>query len=495
MKKIYRYFFAAIAIASAAACAEQMEDNSTLGTQNAPAEFAQMTISASLGEVTKTTYEDQSVLWEGTESITVFSKGSEGTPQEFDMTWCSEDKAEAAFSGLADLNAETYYAVYPHSATNACTAEGVLTVNIPSAQTAVAGGFASGANVSVAAWQKSDFESEGNIIFNNVCTLLSFGFETDADAVLTQSVTVRMKDETGYINIAGNVSVSYNPEGDLVVSEGTTDNIVLTAPTGGFVKGVTYYVLVAPVGQIAEMELTYTHTDGTTTCTRKNSNIIASLSRSTLVPLDIIPVAYDNLPQEDFQVTVDFTAGWPFEEDIVPVAQQKASQVDGNWFVGYMYTLKDYELKDDEGNTIATLSGLKSGISVGKHATGYVHHTPSAGGVKSLYFYKEGVEETTQANYVGLITFPKIEGRYMKSVMGYHNSQGAAKWCPADGWPVIGNNQTSSSSYEPNTEYTYNFPIKTVPITLETVYQFRIRSYNFNLTKFTVTYSKNIPTK
>ena len=494
MKKIYRYFFAAIAIASAASCAEQMEDNSALGTQNAPADFAQMTISASLGEVTKTTYDNQRVLWEGTESITVFSKGSEDTPTEFAMNWCSEDNTKASFTGLADLNAESYYAVYPHSATNACTAEGVLTVEIPAQQTAVAGGFASGANVSVAAWQNAEMSSENDIIFNNVCSLLSFGFETDADAILTKSVTVKMKDETGYINIAGNVSVSYNPEGDLVVSEGTTDNIVLNAPEGGFAKGVTYYVLVAPVGQIAEMELTYTHTDGTTTCKRKNSNIIASLSRSTLVPLDIIPVAYDNLPQDDFQVTVDFTAGWPFVEDIVPVAQQKTSQVDGNWYVGYMYTLKDYELKDDEGNTVATLSGLKSGVSVGKSATGYTYLEDET--VRSLYFYDSSKSEDVvgNANYVGLITFPKIEGRYMKSVEAYHNSVSAASWCPADGWPIIGKNETSSS-YNPGSKYTYNFPIKTNPTTLETVYQFRIRCYNFKLTKFTVTYSKNIPTK
>ena len=183
MKKIYRYFFAAIAIASAASCAEQMEDNSALGTQNAPADFAQMTISASLGEVTKTTYDNQNVLWEGTESITVFSKGSEGTPQEFDMTWCSEDKAEAAFSGLADLNAESYYAVYPHSATNACTAEGVLTVEIPAQQTAVADGFASGANVSVAAFARDD----ESVIFKNVCALIAFAFDTE-DALIEDCI-------------------------------------------------------------------------------------------------------------------------------------------------------------------------------------------------------------------------------------------------------------------------------------------------------------------
>ena len=241
-------------------------------------------------------------------------------------------------------------------------------MKIPAEQTAVAGGFASGANVSVAAWQKSALESEENVIFNNVCTLLSFGFETDADAILTQSVTVKMKSETGYINIAGNVSVNYNPEGDLVVSEGTTDSIVLTAPTGGFVKGQTYYVLVAPVGQIAEMELTYTHTDGTTTCTRKNRNIVASLSRSALVPLETIPVAYDDLPQKDFEVVVDFSS-YPFNE---PIELEQTASWAETPIAEKIHTFKKYTFQNEytiNGVKVDRTFGIE--LAVGKDITGY----------------------------------------------------------------------------------------------------------------------------
>ena len=72
------------------------------------------------------------------------------------MSDCSEDKTKASFTGIADLAADRYLAVYPHSAENSCTSEGTLSVNIPSEQTAVADGFASGANVAVASFAKGD---------------------------------------------------------------------------------------------------------------------------------------------------------------------------------------------------------------------------------------------------------------------------------------------------------------------------------------------------
>ena len=473
MKKIYRYFFAAIAIASAASCAEQMEDNSVLGTQNAPADFAQMTISASLGEVTKTTYKDQSVLWEGTESITVFSKGSEGTPQKFGMTWCSENKAEAAFSGLADLNAETYYAVYPHSATNACTAEGVLTVEIPAQQTAVAGGFASGANVSVAAFARDD----ESVIFNNVCSLLSFGFETDADAVLTKSVTVKVKkNATEYFGIAGNVSVNYNPEGALVVSEGTKDSIVLTAPTGGFAKGVTYYVLVAPVGQIAEMELTYTHTDGTTTCTRKNSNIIAALSRSTLVPLETIPVAYDNLPQEDFEVTIDFTGAWPLLPACKAIADQSTSSSNR-----------------DQYNLVYQNLELPMLLYKGNNGTGYVHETG-----KGLKY--EGTTDKTQIG--GALHLPAMPGRYVNKVVcqytlpaGYPQISEMIRYY--EGSVKLGFIASEAVTEDTKKEYAIEMPIvisdKTYGVRMSPDLRINPRYANFYYRKVIITYTKNKP--
>ena len=91
MKRIYRYIFAAIAIASAAACAEQMEDNQLVQGQPS-AGLSTMTFSASIEEniVSKTTYNNQSVLWEATDAITVFSMGESVKSSDFTVTTLAE---------------------------------------------------------------------------------------------------------------------------------------------------------------------------------------------------------------------------------------------------------------------------------------------------------------------------------------------------------------------------------------------------------------------
>ena len=479
MKKIYRYIFAAVAIASAASCAEQIDNDKVPGGQ-ASADLGTMTISASMDAVTKTTYKDQNVLWEGSEKITVFSKGTETAPTAFEMDWCSEDKTKASFTGVADLNAESYYAVYPHSASNACTAEGVLTVEIPAEQTAIAGGFASGANVSVAAWQNADMSSENDVIFNNVCSLLSFGFETDADAVLTKSVTVKMKNDTGYINIAGNVSVNYSPDGDLVVSEGTAESIVLNAPTGGFAKGETYYVLVAPVGSIAEMELLYTHTDGTTTCTKKNSNIIASLSRSALVPLDIIPVAYDDLPQEDFEVKIDFTQGWPFSPTCVE------------------YDTVNTLISNDTGsdNYIFQYNGLKLPVrlSWGGYSgdTGYLYDNGA------LTFVSRKNSGTTKGDYDysncgGYIQIPSVPDRYLRKInitIGDYTGATADLFILCKGTGL--NDVTTVHRDSSKKRLEFSLPYGNYGKTISDNYSFRLRKGNVPIQTMVMTYSKNI---
>ena len=476
MKRIYRYIFAAIAIASAVACAEQLENNQVSGGQTS-AELGTMTISTSVDAVTKTIYKDQGIYWEGAEQITVFSKGSETAPTAFEMNRCSEDKKKASFTGIADLNAESYYAVYPHSTANTCTADGTLTVNIPTAQTAVADGFASGANVAVAAWQKSDLALDEDIIFNNVCTLLSFGFETDADAVLTKSVTVKVKkNATEYFGIAGNVSVNYNPEGALVVSEGKADSIVLNAPEGGFAKGVTYYVLVAPVGKIAEMELIYTHTDGTTTCTKKNSNIIASLSRSALVPLDIIPVAYDDLPQEDFEVTIDFTGAWPLLPACKAIADQSTSSSNR-----------------DQYNLVYQNLELPMLLYKGNNGTGYVHEIGK--GLK----YK-GTTDKTQIG--GALHLPAMPGRYVNKVVCQYT-------LPADypeisemiryyeGSAKLGFIASEAVAEDTKKEYAIEMPIvisgKTYGVGMSPDLRINPRYANFYYRKVIITYTKNKP--
>lgn len=498
MKKIYRYFFAAIAIASTAACAEQMEDNSALGTQNAPADFAQMTISASLGEVTKTTYKDQSVLWEGTESITVFSKGSEDTPTEFEMTDCSGDKTSATFAGLANLNAESYYAVYPHSATNACTSAGVLTVNIPAQQTAVAGGFASGANVSVAAFARDDEP----VIFKNVCALIAFAFDTEDEAENTAKVTFKVKNAASeFIGIAGNVTVSFDSKGEPVVSSGDAYQVDLTAPTDGFEAGVVYYVPVCPVGDFSGLQISYTAKDEYVF--DKTNNTADKLTRSKLLEVGVVPDPYGGFPN-DFQIILDFSAGWPFIESCPEEGNQvgNVTPVPENSSIknGMYYTFnRSYEFGETK-----KIKTLQSGIALAKNCSGYKYENGAIRFMNSDY-----PEKLITVTYGGLIKIPAVPERYLTKVEIYHideqlskkqsdgtflDNQGAPMFNVVSSWPAVKQSNSTTSSKSGYLKFDIPFGSETRYITEpNSLCGVRLRATNIKITKLVFTYSKTKP--
>lgn len=479
MKKIYRYFFAAVAIASAAACAEQMEDNQLVQGQPS-AGLSTMTFSASIEEniVSKTTYNNQSVLWEATDAITVFSMGESVTSSDFTVTTLAEDKTWASFSGVADASAETYYAVYPHSATNACTAEGVLTVEIPAQQTAVAGGFASGANVSVA-YSKKGAEVENMLQFKNVSALIAFKFETAANATDTKSVTfkVRKSDDGAsvqeFYNIAGNVSVTFGEDGLPVVSEGTVDHVTLNAPDGGFKTGVTYYVPVCPIASGKGLQVIFTDQNDRE-WVKNNSNDVA-LVRSKLFDNAAVPFPYC-----DMTFTVDFTGDWPFKEPIAEIADQKTE-------TGEYYTFPCTYVLDGA----AVQSDLKFGIARGttsddKKTTGgyrFVQGTSTAPG----YFMWHGKENV---NSLSLIMLPNIEGMCLKEVRVLSGSASTVM----GGLNLTKGFPTGSGStltrFPGGTEFTITFPHSaSFPLSEDNIICLRGR-FNFKLAKIYLGYVK-----
>lgn len=480
MKKIYRYILAAVAIASAAACAEQIENDSTLGQQETPEGLVPMTISAVSGDVTKTTFADRKVYWEETDAIIVFPMG-----ESFTATIVSEDKAYAEFSGLADAAAENFYAVYPYSAGKSCTEGGDLTVSIPAEQTAVAGGFASGANVSVASFAKGDEA----VTFQNVCTLLSFSFETDADAVLTKSVTIKAKNPAGGDwGIAGDVTVSFE-NGEAKVSAGNEESVVVNAPDGGFQKGVTYYVPVAPVGNIDGMELTYLHNDGETTCERTNDTD-DTFTRSSLFAMGAVPVAYDNLPQKDFDVTIDFTESWPLyavktgKVECLPTSEQSTSGSERD----------QYDVLYEYDNEIHHLPML---LYLGAKGSPYQYEEG-----KGLVFNAKDTNGYSQGNF----HVPLIPGRYIdKVVFDYTIPGDYAGYSDIFRIYVGGSNRSNyafGASKGTGEDVTYSV---TFDLPLDTTYGTEIltdlyngitlhsRRAGFYYKKVVITYTKNIP--
>ena len=322
MNRLYRYILAVAAIAAAASCAKNIApENPAADTEVLPENFELMEFATSVDDpmstpenqpaasvTTKTTYQSRKVYWEETDKISVFSIGETETVRtEFGVKTLSDDRMTATFQGLADSHASVFCAVYPHNDKNAYE-NGTLTVNIPSEQTAVAEGFASGANVSVA---YSANNGEVSLKFLNVTTLLCIKFADANDAANTQSITFRAKkNETEYWGLSGQAQLTLGAENVPVVSEGDEQQVTLLAPADGFVKDAIYYVPVYAVGECAGFEVTFTDLNGDPYT--KTKNVPGSLDRNWLFNFSSIPGPYDTLPKE-FTIEWDFNnKNWPF---------------------------------------------------------------------------------------------------------------------------------------------------------------------------------------
>ncbi|MBO7509554.1 MAG: hypothetical protein J6T35_00055 [Bacteroidales bacterium] len=301
MKKICNLLWVTAAMVSLYSCSEKPDKNIPPAPDGG---LVRMTFSATMGELTRTTYSDLKVYWEPSDAITLFPGGN-----EFGSPTLSEDKTIATFSGMADPDVHTYYAVYPHAATNALS-EGTFSVTIPGEQVAVAGGFASGANVSVAVTGTQEFQ------FKNLCALISFRFPHDEVAANTARITFRAKRaDGGYWGLTGATTFELDENQIPINIEAQNDRVVVVAPAGGFKADTTYYVPVCPVGDCEGLEVVYTEADTGYTYTKSNDTGFA-LQRRTLFPAGTLPNPYD------FSIVLDFESGWPFETPIVSLDNQ-----------------------------------------------------------------------------------------------------------------------------------------------------------------------------
>ena len=454
-------------------------ENDQVSVGQALANVGEMTFSATLEEsvASKTTYNAQNVLWEGTDAITVFSMGESVTSSDFTVTTLAEDKTWASFSGVADPSAETYYAVYPHSTANACTSAGVLTVNIPAQQTAVAGGFASGANVSVA-YSKKGAELENMLQFKNVSALIAFKFETAANATDTKSVTfkVRKSDDGAsvqeFYNIAGNVSVTFGEDGLPVVSEGTVDHVTLNAPDGGFKTGVTYYVPVCPIASGKGLQVIFTDQNDRE-WVKNNSNDVA-LVRSKLFDNAAVPFPYC-----DMTFTVDFTGEWPFDEPCAEPANQ-------NTTTGETYTFPCTYTVD--GNTVTTTLTFKiaRGTTSTDKATGYSHTK----GTSTSSGYFEWAKGKNGSNSLSVIALPNIPGMCLKEFSALSGSDSAVNGGIGlkKGFPT--GTDVNLARFYGGTLFTCTLPYnENFPLSATQVYSLRGR-YTFKLSKLHLGYVK-----
>lgn len=184
--------------------------------------------------------QDFSVSWNADDEITVFS-GTEG--YTFTIASLSDDGKTAIFEGDI-VPAANYYAIYPKDESASITADGVVTTTLPAVQTAAAGSFGKGANLSIA---KFDGES---LCFKNVGAIASVSVMNEGIASVTlSSDTV----------LAGPAAVSLV---DGVPAAAFVDGACSVTLSGGLTKGEKYYFVVYPGAHANGLKLTFTDAEG-----------------------------------------------------------------------------------------------------------------------------------------------------------------------------------------------------------------------------------------
>lgn len=253
MKKMF-VLWGALALLTAACSNEESQEVS----------FSPLVLTAQQeGEATRTSLSGTEVHWSAGDNVAAFVSNVAHTSTATDIL--SAKSARFTFSDLA-ADAVVQYAVYPAAAAVGLAGD-VITVTVPTEQTAVAGSFAEGSAVAIAKGGSS------TLGFKNVCGFLAFTINADG----VQSVHIYANEK-----MTGTANVNWVNDTPTVSAFGTFayTGVKLTGP---FTKGTTYYAAVFP-GIYTGLTLKLTHSDGyvstytnsnTLTISRKDNVVIA----------------------------------------------------------------------------------------------------------------------------------------------------------------------------------------------------------------------------
>lgn len=173
----------------------------------------------------------------------------------------------ASFTGEATEGALQYIAVYPQDKFAHCewiSGSTMLGFILPPVQQAVARGFATGLNPSLAMTD----DMGGDLTFENLCALVKFSI-SGGDAGELKSVTLT---DLGGTGLSGIVRYVYAPSMEMEFVMAAVPSVPSVTLTGSFTTGKDYYFVVAPSvntysGQPAALKngfsLTFTRRDGT----------------------------------------------------------------------------------------------------------------------------------------------------------------------------------------------------------------------------------------
>lgn len=226
----------AAAVLLAACTKEDMDSN----YGNIAGEQVSMTFTAEIPQdapLTRTQLvEGNAVYWTEGDRIAVWSIGG-STKNEF--TAVSIEGSKATFSGEAE-EADSYVAVYPYSAAEkdpgTSGSSDYFKFNVPAAQTAVAGTFATNLAPS---WAKTT-EGSTKLEFHNLCALVKFTIGED----IAGKGTVTFQSISSDDIIAGDgFKYFYNYNNLEKATVNTSHRITLS---GTFEAGQSYYMVMAP---------------------------------------------------------------------------------------------------------------------------------------------------------------------------------------------------------------------------------------------------------
>ena len=252
MKKMF-VLWGALALLTAACSNEESQEVS----------FSPLVLTAlQEGEATRTSLSGTEVHWSAGDNVAAFVSNVAHTSTATDIV--SAKSARFTFSDLA-ADAVVQYAVYPAAAAVGLVGESVVTVTVPTEQTAVAGSFAEGSAVAIAKGGSS------TLGFKNVCGFLAFTINADG----VQSVHIYANEK-----MTGTANVNWN-SGNPTVSAFGTFAYTGVKLTGPFTKGATYYVAVFP-GTYTGLTLKLTHSNGYVS-TYTNSNTLTISRKANVV--------------------------------------------------------------------------------------------------------------------------------------------------------------------------------------------------------------------
>ena len=319
--------------------------------------------------------EDVPVVWEADDKLIVWD-GVKNQEFSIDSDNFTASSSSAVFKGRADVSAEKYYVVHTSGTPEfkANTSNGTETdelaaynVVVPAVQHPVKGSYDPDAVVSAGVVKHTAGSTDQlALTMKNICALLKVTLTKEN----ITSVSVKAKESKKYLSATGRVV--YKNDGTLVMyaMSGQSESVAMEQTNGAFEPG-DYYIAVTP-REFAEMEVTYTDSEGNT-ATKSTTSTTGSYSikAGSIIPLDIDDSKLDfsgstPVTPSELVLTVDF-GSQPFTSDISTFASSAPESISKCLSVGGV----EYQFVIHAASR-SNYSGGKIQLNIDRAGSGYI---------------------------------------------------------------------------------------------------------------------------